>query len=147
VRDLIDEAYGSGNPRMRVSAIHAMGRNCDTEWLPTLIDNLTDDDAEVRYEAALACGAIGEDEAAPHLADLIEDEDTEVRLAAIEALGAIGALGGSETARETLESHLNDEDEVVREAVRAALDEVREIDDPFGFMGATRQREARNGHK
>lgn len=137
VRDLIDDAYASGNPRLRVSAIHAMGRNCDPEWLPIVIDNLADDDPEVRFEAVVACGSIGEDEAIPHLAEVVErDDDAEVRLAALDALGAIGSVGGSAEARETLEAHARHDDAAVREAVRAALDEMNLADEPFSLFGA-----------
>lgn len=147
VRDLIDDAYASGNQRLRVSAIHAMGRNCDPEWLPHLIDNLSDDDPEVRYEAALACGAIGDDDATPYIAALVDDEDTEVRLAAIEALGAIGLLGGSDLARETLEDRADDEDATIREAAKAALDEMLEVSDaPIRIPGIAPGHYMTNGH-
>ncbi len=131
VRDLIDDAYASGNHRLRVGAIHAMGRNCDSEWLPTLIDHLSDDDPEIRYEAATACGSIADDEATPHLAELIDDEDAEVRLAAIDALGSIVAVSGSDEARELLEAHAGHADHVVRQAARAALEGVRMMDEPL----------------
>lgn len=123
-RDLIDDAYGSGNERLRIAALHAMGRSCDDWWLPTLIDNLSDEDAEVRYEAATACGALAGEEATPYLVELIADEDGEVRLAAIEALGAIGAVAGDEEAVRAVQSHANDADASVREAVRGALEEI-----------------------
>src|SRR4029077_11478132 len=34
VRDLIADAYATDSHRMQISAIHAMGRSCDAEWLP-----------------------------------------------------------------------------------------------------------------
>jgi HEAT repeat protein len=117
VRDLIADAYASGSHRMQVSAIHAMGRSCDSEWLPDVIQQLQNDDPEFRYEAATAAGMIGDEAAVPHLAFLVHDEDTEVQETAIEALGEIG---GSE-ARGVLVRLLNSGDEVAEELARDAL--------------------------
>ena len=133
VAELIRETYAAGNSRLRLAAIQAMGRNCESEWLPSLIECLSDDDEEVRYEAALASGNIGEDDATPYLLPLIEDEDEEVRVAAIAALGAISALSGSSSAREALESRTKDKNTAIREAVRLALEEVQFMEDPLAF--------------
>jgi HEAT repeat protein len=67
-----------------------MGRSADNYWIATLIDELQNDDAEIRYEAATACGMIEDEEAVPYLIDLLADDDAEVREQAIVALGAIG---------------------------------------------------------
>jgi HEAT repeat protein len=128
-RDIVDGAYRSGNRRLKVSSLHAMGRSCDEAWLPTLIDELHNEDPEMRYEAATACGALEDEEAVPHLAPLIEDEDEEVRNAAIDALGKIG--GGE--ARRRLQEHLKDENPEVRDAVAAALAQVEFMEDPLAF--------------
>jgi HEAT repeat protein len=130
VRDLIEEAYESGERRMAISAVHAMGRNADTGWLPTIIDEMGSDDGEMRFEAAVAAGSIGEEEAIPHLAALTNDEDTEVQEAAIAALGQIGGP----TARSVLHSIAAEQnDERVLEAVSDALAEADFIEDPLGF--------------
>lgn len=117
VRDLIADAYASGSHRMQVSAIHAMGRSCDSDWLPDVIQQLQSDDPELRYEAATAAGMIGDEAAVPHLSFLVHDEDTEVQETAIEALGEIG---GAE-ARGVLVRLLNSGDEVAEELARDAL--------------------------
>jgi HEAT repeat protein len=117
VRDLIEEAYSSGSHRMQVSAIHAMGRSCDAEWLPDVIQQLQNDDPELRYEAATAAGMIGDEAAIPHLAFLVHDEDSEVQDMAIEALAEIG---GPE-ARAVLTRLLSSGDERAEAAAREAL--------------------------
>ncbi len=128
-RAIIEDAYGSADHRLRISAVHAMGRSCDPRWLPRLIDELSSPDAEMRYEAAGACEAIAEESAVPYLIPLLEDEDAEVQEAAIEALGQ---TGGDE-AREALEGHRTHPEPRVREVVEAALAELEFGDDPLGF--------------
>lgn len=117
VRDLIVDAYSSGSHRMQVSAIHAMGRSCDAEWLPDVIQQLQNDDPELRYEAATAAGMIGDEAAVPHLAFLVHDEDSEVQETAVDALAEIG---GPE-ARAVLVRLLSSGDEWLQEAARDAL--------------------------
>jgi len=130
VRDLIDEAYGRGERRMAISAVHAMGRNADTAWLPTIVDEMSSDDGEMRFEAAVAAGSIGAEEAVPHLAALTNDDDAEVQEAAIAALGQIGGSA----ARSVLHSVAAEQkDERVLEAVSDALAEADFIEDPLGF--------------
>jgi HEAT repeat protein len=129
VTNIIREAYNSNDYEMRVSAIYAMGMNCDPQWLDTLIAELGNTDAEMRYEAARACGEIAEEKAVPCLVKLIHDPDLRVKLAAIAALGNIG---GSE-AEAALEACLNDPDEYIHDAVEDTLDELHLNKDPFTF--------------
>jgi HEAT repeat protein len=129
VRDLIQDAYESADRRLRISAVHAMGRSCDSAWLSALFAELESDDVEMRYEACVAAGAIGDPEATPYLAPLLRDEDPEVQEAAIAALGQIGGVG----AKETLQELLAEGGDRVRDAVLAALAEVDFADDPLAF--------------
>lgn len=128
-RDLIEEAYASGEERMVASALHAMGRSADTYWLGTLIQELESGDPSLRFEAATALGALEDEEAVPALADRLDDEDWEVALAAIQALGEIG--GGDAVA--ALRSRLEDDDERVRDAVAEALEQAEFGNDPMGM--------------
>ena len=128
-RDLIQDAYDSGDDRMVVSALHAMGRSADNYWLPTLLNELQSADAELRYEAAGALGEIEDEEAVAYLAELIDDEDTEVQEAAIQSLGRIGG----DEARAALRERLTEEDARVRSAVEAALEHAEFGDDPLGI--------------
>jgi HEAT repeat protein len=125
----IARAYRSGVPRLKTSAIFAMGKNCDPRWLPILIKELGNDDAEIRYEAAQACGELGEKEATPYLRELTTDPDIDVQLAAIQALGKIG---GPE-AKDSLERCLTDASEAIQQAAEQALNELEASEDPLSF--------------
>jgi len=129
VREAIDRAYRSNNHRLRVSGIHAMGRNCDPSWLPILFRELKSEDPEMRYEAALACGSLAEEAAVPHLAPLLEDEDIEVMEATIAALGEIGGR----QARSVLLRYLDHSSRSTREVVQEALSLLDFADDPLSF--------------
>ena len=127
VAGAIEQAYESETPRMRVSAVHAMGRSCEARWLPLLLEELTSEEPEMRYEAATALGSLGDRRTAGALAPLLQDEDGEVREAAIAALGQIG--GGE--AKELLRSLAGDPSPGIREAVAAALTEADFAEDPL----------------
>jgi len=129
VRSSIENAYRSGNWRLRVSAVHAMGRNCDPNWLPLLTKELTSDAPEMRYEAATACASCCGESAVPLLKPLLEDEDAEVQEAVIAALGEIGGEAAKRVLRE-IDEHPEPR---VREAVAAALEEIEFNEDPLGF--------------
>ncbi|MEW6034264.1 MAG: HEAT repeat domain-containing protein [Chloroflexota bacterium] len=119
VAALIEDAYHSGDPGFRASAVYAMGMSCDSRWLSILFDELLSDDPRLRCEAAHSCGEIAGPEAVPHLLGLLHDEDIEVRLAVIWALGQIGGREAKEALRSLLEG-----DDRVKEAVEGALAEI-----------------------
>ena len=130
VNRAIMEAYQSRIPKFKVSAIYAMGRNCDPSWLPILLSELASADAEIRYEAAGACGGLGEEEAVPHLIELINDPDTGVWRVAIQALGEIG---GSE-AKSCLEECLNSPSSgLIRQVAEQALYALETGEGPLSF--------------
>ena len=118
VRAVIEDAYHHEWEKMRISAVFAMGRSADSYWNEIVIAELRSPDAEMRCEAARACGELEIAEAVPHLAPLTQDPDREVQEAAIWALGHIG---GAE-ARRILEKCYEEGDEVLREAVEEALE-------------------------
>jgi len=131
VREIIGEAYASGERRMQISAVHAMGRSTDAEWLPTILEEMHSDDGEMRFEAAIAAGSIGDEEAIGDLAELADDDDVEVQEAAI---GALGDIGGP-AARSVLHQIASDtKDERVLEAVSEALAQADFGDDPLGIQ-------------
>jgi HEAT repeat protein len=129
VRDAIREAYEGDTRRMKIAAVHAMGRSCDDRWLPLLVRELSSEDAEVRYEAAIASGSLGDERAIPHLIKLVIDPDEEVKQAAISALGEIGGL----QAREALTLLLESESEGSRQAAAEALALLDFESDPLAF--------------
>ena len=128
VKEAIMNAYQSHNSKLRISAIYAMGRNCDCSWLSILLKELASADAEIRYEAVGACSELGE-EAAPHFIELIKDPDTDVQLAAIQALGKIGDT----EAKEHLQHCLNNPSEAIHQAAEQALQELEAGEDPLSF--------------
>lgn len=139
VRDVIENAYEAGDRRLRISAVHAMGRNVDPHWLPVVVEEMESDDAEIRYEAALAAGSIGDQEAISPLAQLTMDDDSEVQEAAIEALGEIGGT----SARSVLENLAAETGEQrIIDAVEDALAHADFIDDPLGVRTRVRASEA-----
>jgi len=91
-----------------------------------LIKELSSPVAELRYEAAGACGELGEEAAVPFLIQLVDDSDTDVRIAAIQALGKIGG----DEARERLEECLEDRSEAIQAAAQQALEEIKIMTDP-----------------
>lgn len=130
VKMAIKEAYGSVDAGMRVSAIFAMGKNCDPLWLPFLLKEMASPDADIRYEAAVACGELGDDRAVPYLVPLLHDPDMQVRLATVESLGEIG---GSE-ARRALESCLRSPFAPLRVAAREALEGMEGDEDNLSIL-------------
>ncbi len=126
----IVKAYQSSNPKLRTSALFAMGKSCNHSWLPILLKELASADAEMRYEAAGACGELGEKEAAPYLLELISDPDVDVQLAAIQALGKIG---GPE-AKGCLERCLNNPSEIIQQAAEQALYQLEAGEEPLSFQ-------------
>ena len=129
VRELIDNAHGSEELKLRISAIFAMGKTADATWLPTLIKAIGDDDPAIRYESAVALGELAEEEAVPYLVPLIQDHDTQVQLASIKSMGAIGG----QLATRTLQQCLNSNDDSIQEAAEVALSDLGVEDDPMGF--------------
>ena len=129
VDEAIQDAYTSTDHEMTISALFAMGKSCNRNWLPVLIRELDNEDPEIRFEAAGALGELEEEEAVPYLINLVNDEDSEVVLAAIQALGNIG----TDSAKECLAICLENENDSVREAAEAAIQGLDANDDPLSF--------------
>ncbi len=127
VSEAIEGAYGGEEVRLKISALHAMGRSCEPRWLPVLIDELANGDPEARYEAATALGSLADRRAVAHLATVLYDSDSAVQEAAILALGQIG---GSE-AKALLRPLSGDSPPSVQEAVADALTEADFAIDPL----------------
>lgn len=90
VKEMIREAYDTDELPMRVSAVYAMGRSCDDIWTPQILDELSSDDPELRFEAARAAGELELQKALPRLIELAYEDDREIQEAAIWSLGEIG---------------------------------------------------------
>jgi hypothetical protein len=120
VAEMIAEHYETGSPRLRLATIRAMGRNASDDWLPILIYNFDDDDAETRAAAATSAGQLLLESAVEPLAALVEDDDDEVQMAAVHALGEIAG----DAAEAVLTQLLSREPELA-DAARRALAEAR----------------------
>ena len=94
-----------------------------------LIKELSSPEAELRYEAAGACGELEEEDAVPQLISLVDDFDADVQMTAIRALGKIN----NEEAREFLQECLENENELVRETTEQLLSEMASLEDPLSF--------------
>ncbi|HEY95248.1 MAG TPA: HEAT repeat domain-containing protein [Dehalococcoidia bacterium] len=130
VRDAINNAYHSNNPDLVISALYSMGKSCDSSWLPVLLEQMDNDDPEIRYEAVGACGELEDEKAVPSLIRLANgDDDIDVRMAAIQSLGKIGSL----SARECLKLCLESQNDAVKEAAEEALQNIDASDDPLSF--------------
>jgi len=118
VENLIWQAYRSNDILFQSSALFAMGRNCNRNFLSVLLNELRNPYPEMRFEAARACGELEAREAVPQLIELVRDNEAQVCLSAIDALGRIGG----QQAKKTLRDCLNSEDEAISEAAQDALE-------------------------
>ncbi len=125
----IRRAYEGSGP-LPISAIHAMGRNMDPQWIPILLQELANPTAARRYEAARALGVMGDERNVLALVALLDDDDTEVHLAAIWALGQ---LGGRQAAVALINEKSSDEP-AIAEAADEALNELRYAVDPLALI-------------
>ena len=129
IEGMIRQAYQSDDMAFRASALCAMGRTCNSDWLSILLQELGNGSPQLRFEAAKACAELEADEAVPRLIELTHDEDGQVRLSAIEALGRIG---GNE-ARQALQECRDGADDAMSEAAEDALDEMKFWENPFAI--------------
>ena len=119
VKELISSAYADGNLDLKISAIFAMGRTCNSVWRNILLEELESNDNEVVYEAATACGHIQLEDSVSRLGELALHDDREIQLTAIWALGEIGGPRAVEILT-NLEDIVEDEETVA--VVNEALD-------------------------
>jgi HEAT repeat protein len=129
ITQLIQETYQDEEPKMRVSAVFAMGRSGDPEWADKVLEELYTDDPEMRYEATRACGELKLIEATSALSRLVADADPEIKLAAVWSLGQIG----TPEARRVLEICYEQGDEALEDAAEKALAEVDFMDGDIEF--------------
>jgi HEAT repeat protein len=129
VRQAISEAYESGVRRLKVAAVHAMGRSCEPRWMPLLLRELANEEAEVRYEAAAALGSLGDEGAVPPLVQALSDPDEEVVGASIAALGEIGGRD----ARQALLELSREGTPAAKEGALEALAKIDFSEDPLAF--------------
>jgi len=122
VPSAIKYAYESGDHLLQVSAIFAMGRSCDSQWGDIILDEITSDDAELRFEAVRASGEITLEEAVPELILIaVDEDDREIQEMAIWSLGEIGGQESVRVLNLLLETAEERDDEGLVEAVEEAI--------------------------
>jgi len=108
---LIETAYNKQKEDWLVSALIAMGRSANHQWIPQIIENLSHEDSLIRLEAAQSAGLLGAQETVSHLLQMIDDPEEDVKLAAIWALSEVGGLD-ARAALEGLIRNSRDENEI-----------------------------------
>jgi len=135
VREWIRWGYDHVDPFLRQSALFAMGRSCEAEWLPYVSREMTSGDPAMRFEAANAAREMGEPEAVRYLVEMVDDPDVDVSYAALRAIGGIGGAKARSFLRAFLASA---EDEGSREAAEEAL-QILEVEyGDFSMLNAGR---------
>lgn len=118
---MIDAAYNSVHHEMRVSAVFAMGRSCDSRWASEVVEELNSSDPELRYEAARAAGELMIADAVQQLAQLVLEEDREIALVSVWSLGEIGGMAATRVLEALLDKAEADGDDDLVMAVEDAL--------------------------
>jgi HEAT repeat protein len=119
VIDAITDAWSSSHHDEQVSALRAMGHQCDPRWLEVVLNQFRNDEPEIRFEAARAAGTVGNQLIVPQLVELTSDDDVEVQMAAIASLGQIGG----ESAIAALRSLEQSDSPAISDAAGAAVEE------------------------
>lgn len=130
VNQLVQRMYDEDEIGLRASALYAAGRGNQRTWLPVAIEEFSNDDAEIRFEAARSAGMFGDVDALPGLSELArKDHDVDVRHAAIAAIGEIGGACANRILMRLAESAPESDQEVIDDAmIEASLES-----DPLSF--------------
>ncbi|MBN1992008.1 MAG: HEAT repeat domain-containing protein [Anaerolineae bacterium] len=132
VTQIIETAYYDDDTKMQVSAVFAMGRNADRCWHRRVMAELDNENSEIRFEAARACGELEIKEAVVKLVGLLNDPDADQEVQEM-AIWALGRIGGS-TAQEALETCLESDVAGIALAAEEALDELTLFSDTFDMF-------------
>jgi hypothetical protein len=130
VSALIEEAYSKNKEDWLLSALVAMGRSANSQWVPQIIENLPHESSHIRLEAAQAAGLLAAQETVPHLLQLIDDPEKDVRQAAIWSLSEIGGMDARAALEELLKIS-KDEEEI--DFLEEALDNLDVTDAVIEF--------------
>lgn len=127
VDELIRDAYSRDERTSQLSAIVAMGRSANEEWLEYLEEQLHTDDAELRQRVVEACGEIAAEDAVEMLAPLLDDDNIEVVSATLNALAEIGGEDAIRYLRDYRERVPEELEETLEEATEAASGEIHTL--------------------
>ncbi|MCZ7538601.1 MAG: HEAT repeat domain-containing protein [Anaerolineae bacterium] len=120
VAGLIREAYYADDLPLRASAIFAMGRSCDERWASRIMDELSSERPEMRYEAARAAGELELRPAVARLIELAYEDDREIQEIAIWALGEIGGKQANRALDRLAALAASQEDDELADAIAEA---------------------------
>lgn len=142
VAGFIRSAYNNDDNEWLSTALFAMGRSADTDWVPAILDMLDHPNTDVQFQAVRALGELEAARARGPLLRMLDEgvEDDEVRMAVIWALSKIGG----ENVRTKLEQLLDEsEDEDEAELIEEALENLyfTEGFNQFGMFDFNREEE------
>ena len=124
VAERIRWAHGSGDARLRKSAVRAMGRSSDAAWLPLVAAEFSSPLPEMRLQAAAAAGDLADPAALLGLRELADDDDDpDVAAAAVRAVASIGGAAARKLLKRWAERGDPPVNDVAQEALRADADE------------------------
>lgn len=129
VDEFIRWAYASDDIALKGSALYAMGRTGEPDWLECLVEETRNPSPPLRFEAANACAQLEEEDAVPHLIPLMDDDDLQVQLSAIRAVGTIGGP----LAKKALRRCIKEGDAAIEDAARESLEMVEAMEDVYSF--------------
>lgn len=107
---MIQKSFDQEQPEWKASALYAMGRSADPRWKIDILENISNENLEIKAEAIRAAGQLELHSARPALLELLEnpyDLDFELRSIIIWSLSQIGG----KKVRKTIERILQDTDD------------------------------------
>jgi HEAT repeat protein len=107
---IIQKSYENELPEWRASALFAMGRSADPRWKNYILENISEDNPEIKAEAIRAAGQLELRHARPALLELLKEPfelDSDLRSIIIWSLSQIGG----KNVRKTLERILAETDD------------------------------------
>lgn len=126
VREIIRETYQSADEKLRASALYAMGRNGDPDWIPYILEGMESPSPEPRYEAAVAAGQLGDESLVSPLVHLVDDPEAQVQAAAVAALSTVGGAAAIRALRQLLSAS----EDRLRELAQDALESMASHEGP-----------------
>lgn len=128
VRNIIMDNYNSVDETLKSSGLFAMGDNGHPQWIPFILEEMENENPEIRFEAAGAAGRLADISLVPALARMGNDTNTEVLSSIITALNNIGG----EISEIVLKRFLQHTNTTIRELSKDALDNMSLEELPTG---------------
>ena len=132
IAKLIKEAYETNKKAWKIAALESMGRSADNRWKDHVLANLSNEDADLQYEAIRAAGELELKASREILLRVLAEEagNNDVFYQTIWALSKIGGGSVRETLQDLLENS-NDDEEI--EVLEMALDNLDFTDENSEF--------------